>query len=85
MFAPELMWELSSPEQFDAAAAHVRPEDVEDAVIVSADPAEHAARIAELADGFDEVYLHQVGGAQEQRRFIDVFGERVLPRLAGGT
>lgn len=84
VFAPELMWELATPEQFEAAAAHVRPADVEDAVIVSADPAEHAERIGQLADiGFDEVYLHQVGRSDEQRRFIDVFGERVLPRLAG--
>ena len=35
----------------------------------------------ELAElGFDEIYLHHVG--QEQRRFIEAFGEHVLPALA---
>ena len=29
--------------------------------------------------GFDEIYLHHVG--REQERFIDAFGERVLPEL----
>jgi hypothetical protein len=28
--------------------------------------------------GFDRIYLHHVG--KEQERFLDVFGERVLPR-----
>ena len=34
-------------------------------------------RIVEL--GFDEVYLHHVG--QEQRGWLEVFGEKVLPQL----
>ena len=29
--------------------------------------------------GFEEVYLHHVG--QEQERFLDAFGERVLPEV----
>ena len=34
----------------------------------------------ELADtGVDRIYLHHVG--QEQRRFVDAFGEQVLPEL----
>jgi hypothetical protein len=33
-----------------------------------------------IAVGVDEVYLHHVG--QEQNRFIDVFGEHVLPQLS---
>ena len=31
--------------------------------------------------GFDDIYLHFVG--QEQERFIDTFGEKVLPALRG--
>ena len=31
--------------------------------------------------GFDDLYLHFVG--QEQERFIDAFGEQVLPALRG--
>jgi probable non-F420 flavinoid oxidoreductase len=80
---PELMWELSSPERFEQATRHVRPEDVTDAVIVSADLAEHRERIAELAEvGFDAVYLHQVGPLERQAPFIDAFAEHVLPGLA---
>ena len=49
-------------------------------VLVSADLAQHTARLQELADlGFDAIYLHHVG--QELARFIDAFGEHVLPEL----
>ena len=49
-------------------------------MLISSDLGQHAAWIAELAAlGFDAVYLHHVG--QEQRRFIEAFGEHVLPQL----
>jgi hypothetical protein len=49
-------------------------------VLISADPARHAAWISELAHlGFDAIYLHHVG--QEQQRFIETFGDHVLPVL----
>ena len=49
-------------------------------VLVSSDLARHVAWIHELAElGFDAIYLHHVG--QEQRAFIDAFGEQVLPAL----
>jgi alkanesulfonate monooxygenase SsuD/methylene tetrahydromethanopterin reductase-like flavin-dependent oxidoreductase (luciferase family) len=49
-------------------------------VLISSDPARHAAWLSELIDiGFDEIYLHHVG--QEQLEFIDVFGSEVLPQL----
>ena len=50
------------------------------AVLVSADLGRQADWLAEYASlGFDALYLHHVG--QEQRGFIDAFGEKVLPRL----
>ena len=56
----------------------MRPEDVAASVLVSADPAWHCDRLAELvALGFDGVWIHHVG--QEQQPFIDVFGEHVVP------
>jgi alkanesulfonate monooxygenase SsuD/methylene tetrahydromethanopterin reductase-like flavin-dependent oxidoreductase (luciferase family) len=80
VFPPPLCWDIATVEQFDAAAAHVRPEDMHGPVLVSSDLGRHAAWIAELAElGFDAIYLHHVG--QEQRRFIEAFGEHVLPRL----
>ena len=81
IFAPPLCWDLQTVEQFDLAAAHVRPDDVREAVLVSADTARHAAWLRELAElGFDEIHLHHVG--RDLGPFIQAFGERVLPELA---
>jgi probable non-F420 flavinoid oxidoreductase len=80
IFPPPLPWDLATVEQFDIAGTHVRPEDMRGPVLVSADLAQHVAWLQELADlGFDAIYLHHVG--QEQRRFIEAFGEHVLPAL----
>ena len=80
VFAPPLCWDLHTVEQFDIAAEHVSPEAVRDTVLVSADPGRHVEVLRELAAlGFDEIYLHHVG--REQERFIDAFGEHVLPEL----
>ena len=80
VFAPPVCWDLDHVTAFDAASVTARMEDVEKAVFISADPQEHAAHLVELAElGFDEIYLHHVG--QTQDRFLDVFGEQVLPEL----
>jgi probable non-F420 flavinoid oxidoreductase len=80
VFAPPLCWDLHTVEQFDIAAEHVSPEAVRNTVLVSADPGRHVEVLRELATlGFDEIYLHHVG--REQERFIDAFGEHVLPEL----
>ncbi len=81
VFGSDLAWNLETPQQFDAAAAHVRPDDVTESVLVSADPAQHVKWLRELADlDVDALYLHHVG--QEQDRFLEVFAEQVLPELA---
>jgi probable non-F420 flavinoid oxidoreductase len=81
LFSPPLCWDLETVEQFDLAAAHVRPEDLHKAVLVSSDPTRHVAWLRELAElGFDQIHLHHVG--QDLRPFIETFGERVLPELA---
>jgi probable non-F420 flavinoid oxidoreductase len=81
VFAPPLCWDLATVEQFDLAAAHVRPEDVRGSVLVSADLGRHAAWLEELAElGFEQIHLHHVG--QDLHPFIEAFGERVLPRLS---
>jgi probable non-F420 flavinoid oxidoreductase len=78
---PLLAWELELPERFEAATRHVRPEDLRDSVLVATDPGRLAETLAGHAElGFDAVYLHEVG--PDQRRFIDLAGEAVLPRLA---
>jgi probable non-F420 flavinoid oxidoreductase len=80
VLAPPLAWDIDSVEGFDEAASYVRPEDLRSSVIVSSDPGEHVRRLEEFVElGFDRIYLHHVG--KEQDRFLDVFGEQVLPRL----
>ena len=71
---------LRTPDEFDAASRYVRPEDLDDHVLISADVGRHAEWLAEYAAlGFGEILLHNVG--RNQREFIDVFGERLRPAL----
>jgi probable non-F420 flavinoid oxidoreductase len=80
VFGSALAWNLETPGQFDEAARFVRPEDVRRSVLVSSDVDQHLSWLTEYAEiGFDRIYLHHVG--QEQRDFIRVFGERVLPEF----
>jgi probable non-F420 flavinoid oxidoreductase len=80
VFDSSLAWNLELPEQFDAAAAHVPPDAVRDAVIVSAEPAEHVDRLGAILDlGIDGLFLHHVGKHQSQ--YLDTFGVKVLPEL----
>ncbi|MFZ6180827.1 TIGR03885 family FMN-dependent LLM class oxidoreductase [Nannocystis pusilla] len=82
VFASDVLAELRTPAQFEAAAAFVTPEAMRGPVRVAADPSRHVewlARDAEL--GVDLVSLHHVG--REQRRFIEDFAARVLPQLRG--
>ena len=76
-----VMTSLVHPAQIAAAAAHVRREDMDAAVWISADPELFVAWIQrELARGFDRLYLHEVG--PEQERFVEVFGREVLAHCA---
>jgi probable non-F420 flavinoid oxidoreductase len=80
VIGPPVSWDIDSIESFDLIGEQVEPEDVRGSVLVSSDPKQHAAWIAELVEvGFDAVYLHHVG--QEQREFLEVFGASVLPEL----
>jgi probable non-F420 flavinoid oxidoreductase len=84
VFEPSVAFELELPEQFEAAARFVTPQDVRSAVLVSADLGRHAGWLGEYAElGFDRLYLHEVGQGPHQRRFIDAFGSKVIPALAG--
>jgi probable non-F420 flavinoid oxidoreductase len=74
----QVMTSLAHPAQLSAAAAHVRPEDMDKAVWISSDPDWFVTRIQrELTRGFDRIYLHEVG--PEQERFVNIFGREVLP------
>ena len=82
VFGPELAWNLELPAEFDEAGRWVRPDDVATGVLVSADVERHIEWLHEIADlGVDQLYLHQVAQGAEQERFIEVFGDRVLPEI----
>ncbi len=72
--------DIRSPHDFAAMAALVRPEDFEGRMVISSDPDVHRAHLQKYVDlGFDRIYLHNVG--RNQREWIDVFAEQVLPKL----
>ncbi|WP_370614016.1 TIGR03885 family FMN-dependent LLM class oxidoreductase [Mumia sp. Pv 4-285] len=82
VFGAPVSWDLETAEAFDTVSADVTVEKVRSVVDVSADLGWHRERLAAYADlGFDEIYLHHVG--QSQERFIDAFGEHVIPQLKG--
>ena len=80
VFDSALMADLERVEQFEVAAAHVRPDDVRASVLVSSDLGRHAAWLHEALDaGADQLYLHHV--PRPQREFVDAFAAKVLPEL----
>lgn len=82
IFESAMLTDLRSPEQFEAAAAYVKPDDVDDHVRVSSDPAEQVRWLKAYLDmGFEHIYVHNVN--REQRQFIADFGKEVLPALKG--
>lgn len=75
-----VLTELRMPNQFDTLGKLVRPEDLEGHIRISSDVQQHIAWLqGDMALGFDRVFIHNVN--REQERFIDTFGERVLPAL----
>ncbi|MBX7268014.1 TIGR03885 family FMN-dependent LLM class oxidoreductase [Micromonospora sp. Llam7] len=80
VFAPPVCWDLTTPEHFDAVSAEVPMTRLAEVVNISADLGRHVGWLEEYVDlGFDQIALHHVG--QEQRAFLDAFGDRVLPKL----
>lgn len=80
IFDSDVMAELKLPEQFEAAAATVRRDDVERRVHCSSDPVRHAAWLADYAElGFSHLYVHNVN--RGQRAFIEAYGAHVLPMI----
>jgi probable non-F420 flavinoid oxidoreductase len=80
VFPSPILTDLRTPEDFDAAAEFVTPDQLEGRVRMSADVDQHVRWLKEdQAMGFSEVLIHNVG--RNQPEFISVFGEQVLPRL----
>ena len=80
IFESTVSEDLRTPEQFEAAAAFVRAEDLERSVRISADLSRHVAWLQEdLEAGIDQLLLHNVNRGQDA--FIEAFGREVLPQL----
>jgi alkanesulfonate monooxygenase SsuD/methylene tetrahydromethanopterin reductase-like flavin-dependent oxidoreductase (luciferase family) len=82
VFDSTLMADLERVEQFEVAARHVRPDDVRASVFISSELAAHAAHLDGLVRcGVDQLFVHHVPRSQEG--FIEAYGAKVLPELAG--
>ena len=72
--------DVRNPEDFEAMAKMVHPENFKGRVHMSADLDSHREHIQHFIDlGFTEVYIHNVG--RNQREFIEAFGREVIPNL----
>lgn len=72
--------DMPTPAHFDALVKNVKEEDVAKSVTCSADPQKHIEAIKKYTNnGFDHVYVHQVGPDQEG--FIRFYQREVLPHL----
>ena len=72
--------DIRNPEDFEAMAKIVRPENFEGRVFMEADLRAHAQHIQHFIDlGFDDVYVHNVG--RNQAEFIAAYAREVLPAL----
>jgi coenzyme F420-dependent glucose-6-phosphate dehydrogenase len=78
--APEEKSGVEDPLELEARADALPIERAASRWIVSSDPDEHVERLAETIDlGFSHLVFHAPG--PDQRRFLDLYAEQVLPRL----
>lgn len=74
--------DIRTPEDFEAMAKLVRPENYKNRVLISPDLEDHIAHLKHYAEiGFNEIYVHNVGRNQEA--FIKAYGEKVIPAIVG--
>lgn len=76
-----VLTELRMPNQFDALGELITPEHLHGRIRISSDIQQHIAWLQEdVALGFERIYIHNVN--RDQQRFIETFGEKVLPALS---
>jgi coenzyme F420-dependent glucose-6-phosphate dehydrogenase len=81
IFQSPVLADLRHPQQFEAMAEFVKPEDMYKYVRISAEPKRHIEWLKQDIElGFDELYLHNVN--REQQAFIEVFGKQVIPEFS---
>ncbi len=74
-----MLTEIRTVQQMDALGMNARPEDMDQAVRISSDLQQHVDWLAAELERFDAVYIH--GVSDDQSRFIEAFGSKVLPAL----
>jgi coenzyme F420-dependent glucose-6-phosphate dehydrogenase len=78
--APEEKMGVEDPVEMERLADALPVERAASRWIVSSDPDEHVERLAEtIALGFSHLVFHAPG--PDQRRFLDLYADQVLPRL----
>ncbi|MCP2043112.1 TIGR03885 family FMN-dependent LLM class oxidoreductase [Pontibacter sp. HSC-36F09] len=82
IFPSAVLSDLRTAKQLEQAAMFVREEDLREHVRISSDPNQHMEWLQQDLDlGFSQLILHNVN--LEQERFIEVFGDKVVPQLLG--
>ncbi len=72
--------DIRNPEDFEAMARLVRPENFKGRVLMSADLDVHRDHIQHFIEhGFTDIYVHNVG--RNQTEFIEAYGKSVIPNL----
>ena len=80
IFESRVLSDLRMPADFESLGRYVHEAELTEAIRVSPDAEQHAEWIHQDFElGFDRVLLHCVH--RDQRRFIEDFGERVLPAV----
>jgi probable non-F420 flavinoid oxidoreductase len=78
--SPEKCANFRKVEDFENATKDMRPEDMDEHLLISNNPDEYIAHLQSLAEiGFDQIMVHNVG--RNQAEFIQAFGKYVLPKL----
>lgn len=81
IFSGTVLADLSTVEQFDAAAEFVRPEELKKMVHISSNINVIKEWIKQYADlGFEKIILHNVN--RDQQFFINEFGDKILPTFS---
>jgi probable non-F420 flavinoid oxidoreductase len=82
VFSSSVLSDLRDPQQFDAIAKFVKPEDMYKHIRISNDILQHIQWLQkDIELGFNEIYLHNVN--RQQQTFIEAFGKQVIPSLQG--
>lgn len=77
IFSSSVLADLVYPEQFEALASYVKPDDLDEMIHISADINKHREWISRYSElGFTHLSLHNVN--RSQQHFIETFGEQVI-------